>query len=283
MYIAFLGHIFSGGGIQVDPKKTAAIKNWPRRLSSLDIWSLLGLTSYYRRFLEGYYSIALPLTSLIQKKVKFLCVHVDMFTDHKSLQYVFKKKDLNLNQRIWLELLKDYNMSVIYHPSKANIVIDTLSRLSMDVKAKQNLDQVFVELKKPVSKKAIEAFSQWRGGVICYQGLCVPNVDELRSLILVEAHISQYSIHLSPRCTKICEGSAAPSQGLRPPSRPVKGTTARGGSRGPLNSGPPNLPWGLTASPTMGGTTTRSGHHGREDPRGRGWQWLGALLAALAP
>ncbi|PHT54216.1 Lignin-forming anionic peroxidase [Capsicum baccatum] len=58
-------------------------------------------------------------------------VHVDVFTDHKSLQYVFSQKDFNLCQRGWLELLKDYDMSVIYHLGKANVVAETLSRLSM--------------------------------------------------------------------------------------------------------------------------------------------------------
>ncbi|WMV29348.1 hypothetical protein MTR67_022733 [Solanum verrucosum] len=43
-------------------------------------------------------------------------VYVDVFTDHKSLQYVFTQKDLNLRQRRWLELLKDYDMSILYHP-----------------------------------------------------------------------------------------------------------------------------------------------------------------------
>ena len=58
-------------------------------------------------------------------------VHVDVFTDHKNLQYVFTQKDLNLTQRRWLELLKDYDMSVFYHPVKANVVADALSQLSM--------------------------------------------------------------------------------------------------------------------------------------------------------
>ena len=58
-------------------------------------------------------------------------VHVDVSADHKSLQYVFTQKDLNLRQRIWLELLKDYDMSVHYHPDNANIVADALSRVSM--------------------------------------------------------------------------------------------------------------------------------------------------------
>ena len=57
-------------------------------------------------------------------------VHVDVFTNHKSLQYMFTLKDLNLRQRRWLEFLKDYDMSVHYHPGKAIVVADNLSRLS---------------------------------------------------------------------------------------------------------------------------------------------------------
>ena len=58
-------------------------------------------------------------------------VHVDVFTDRKILQYVFTQKELNLLQRRWLEFLKDYDMSVHYHPVKSNVVADALSRLSM--------------------------------------------------------------------------------------------------------------------------------------------------------
>ena len=54
-----------------------------------------------------------------------------MFTDHKSFQYVFNQKDLNLRQRRWLELLKDYDMSVLYQPGTENVVADALSQLSM--------------------------------------------------------------------------------------------------------------------------------------------------------
>jgi len=58
-------------------------------------------------------------------------VHVDIFTDHKSLQYIFKQKELNLRQRRWLELLKDYDVNILYHLGKANVVADALSRRSM--------------------------------------------------------------------------------------------------------------------------------------------------------
>ena len=58
-------------------------------------------------------------------------VHVDVLTNHKSLQYVFTQRELNLRQRRWLELLKDYDMNFHYHPSKANIVDDALRRMNM--------------------------------------------------------------------------------------------------------------------------------------------------------
>ncbi|KAH0781605.1 hypothetical protein KY290_001203 [Solanum tuberosum] len=58
-----------------------------------------------------------------------------VFTNHKSLQYVFKQKDLNLLQRRYLELLKDYDMSNLYHPVKGNVVENSLSRLSIGIVA----------------------------------------------------------------------------------------------------------------------------------------------------
>jgi hypothetical protein len=51
-----------------------------------------------------------------------------IFTDHKSLKYIFTQKDLNLRQRRWLELIKDYDLDIQYHPGKANVVADALRR-----------------------------------------------------------------------------------------------------------------------------------------------------------
>jgi hypothetical protein len=49
---------------------------------------------------------------------------VHIFTDHKSLKYIFTHADLNISQRRWLELIKDYDLYVHYHPGKANVVTD---------------------------------------------------------------------------------------------------------------------------------------------------------------
>ncbi len=51
-----------------------------------------------------------------------------IYTDHKSLKYIFTQPELNMRQRRWLELIKDFNLEVHYHPGKANVVADALSR-----------------------------------------------------------------------------------------------------------------------------------------------------------
>jgi len=51
-----------------------------------------------------------------------------IFTDHKNLKYIFIQKELNLRQRRWLELIKDYNLDIQYHRGKANVVADASSR-----------------------------------------------------------------------------------------------------------------------------------------------------------
>ncbi|GKF81266.1 putative reverse transcriptase domain-containing protein, partial [Tanacetum coccineum] len=55
-----------------------------------------------------------------------------VFTDHKSLQHILNQKKLNMRQRRWLELFSDYDYEIRYHPGKANVVVDALSRKEID-------------------------------------------------------------------------------------------------------------------------------------------------------
>jgi hypothetical protein len=74
--------------------------------------------------------------------------HCNIYTDHKSLKYIFTQVDLNMRQRRWLELIKDYDLEVHYHPGKANVVADALSRkaqcncMSMDARVTTLCDEL---------------------------------------------------------------------------------------------------------------------------------------------
>jgi hypothetical protein len=52
---------------------------------------------------------------------------VHIYMDYKILKYIFTHLDLNMRQRRWLELIKDYELEVLYHPDKANVIVDALS------------------------------------------------------------------------------------------------------------------------------------------------------------
>ena len=72
--------------------------------------------------------LAAVVFSLKQWRQYLYGVKCEVYTDHRSLQYVFTQKDLNLRQRRWMELPKNYNITILYHPGKANVVADALSR-----------------------------------------------------------------------------------------------------------------------------------------------------------
>jgi hypothetical protein len=216
--------LYLAEGIAVDPSKVDAVLKWATPESVFEIRSFLGLAGYYRRFIEGFSKLALPLTQLTRKGQAFvwdsLCeksfqelkrrlttapvlilpkanepfvvycdaslmglggvlmqngqvvayasrqlkVHeknypthdlelaavvftlkiwrhylfgsrFEVFSDHKSLKYLFNQKELNMRQRRWLEFLKDYDFELSYHPRKANVVADALSRKSLHMSA----------------------------------------------------------------------------------------------------------------------------------------------------
>nr|GEU81448.1 putative reverse transcriptase domain-containing protein [Tanacetum cinerariifolium] len=81
-----------------------------------------------------------------------------VFTDHKSLQHILDKKDLNMRQRRWLELLSDYDCDIHYHPGKANVVVDALSLFTDHKSLKYILDQKELNMRQ---RRWIELLSDY--------------------------------------------------------------------------------------------------------------------------
>ena len=160
----------------------------------------------------------------------------EIYTDHKSLKYIFTQKELNMRQRRWLELIKDYDCTINYHHGKANIVADALSRkdklkmlifveeliqeferLKLEVKISgqggerlfeiQIEPEVIQKIKRCQQKTWEEEMSTITGeerkcvkdknGLLRFASrIWIPNVQELKREILHEAHNFRYSIHL---------------------------------------------------------------------------------------
>ncbi|XP_057250001.1 transposon Ty3-I Gag-Pol polyprotein [Beta vulgaris subsp. vulgaris] len=144
--VAFLGHVISKEGVDVDPSKIQAVTEWARpsnwdeqcekafqelkqRLTSASL--VLTLPSGLEGF-EAYNDaskngLGCVLMNMIWRHYLY-GVSCKIFTNHKSLKYIFTQKELNMRQRRWLELIKDYDLEILYHEGKANKVVDALSR-----------------------------------------------------------------------------------------------------------------------------------------------------------
>ncbi|GKA69105.1 putative reverse transcriptase domain-containing protein [Tanacetum coccineum] len=128
--VQFLGHLIDSQGLHVDPAKIEAAKNWTSPTTPIEIHQFLGLAGYYWRFIKDFLKIAKSRSGVNAKREETLSVWHQMywFTDHKSLQHILDQKELNMRQCHWLELLADYDCEIRYHPKKANVVADALSR-----------------------------------------------------------------------------------------------------------------------------------------------------------
>ncbi|HVQ00532.1 MAG TPA: RNase H-like domain-containing protein, partial [Candidatus Thermoplasmatota archaeon] len=136
-----------------------------------------------------------------------------VFTDHKSLQHIFDQKDLNMRQRRWAETLSDFDCEIRYHPGKANVVADALSRKthaksfllnSVDLPTELHVRILEAQLDSLSGGKMYEEMScgaehqleTRRNGLSYYLNrIWVPDRGDLRTFIMDEAHKSRYSIH----------------------------------------------------------------------------------------
>ncbi|KAI3680701.1 hypothetical protein L6452_35475 [Arctium lappa] len=142
-------------------------------------------------------------------------IKCQIYTDHKSLQYLFNQKELNMRQRRWMELLSDYDCEILYHPRKANVVADALSRkehgeiaevVAFRVDVVSNfLEEVIKSQEEAVSTEnlkserivgIVNSLVVDNRGVKCFnKRVWIPKVGDLRQKVLEEAHRSRYSVH----------------------------------------------------------------------------------------
>ncbi|GJW63720.1 putative reverse transcriptase domain-containing protein [Tanacetum coccineum] len=111
-----------------------------------------------------------------------------MFTDHKSLQHILDQKELNMRQRRWLEFMSDYDYEIRYHPRKANVVADALSRKERSKKEENFINK---DLHGMINK-----LEPCADRTLCLNNRSwIPRFGDLRALIMHESHKSKYSIH----------------------------------------------------------------------------------------
>ncbi|KAF8045480.1 hypothetical protein N665_4833s0001 [Sinapis alba] len=159
---------------------------------------------------------------------------VQKLTDHKSLKYIFTQTELNLRQRRWMEFVADYDLYIAYHPGKANLVADALSRRRAEVLAEREtgeleemvrslhlntlagqdgplwleaVDQADLltrireaqglgeNLKKVASNDKTEYQTESTGTNLVNGRISVPNNQELKEEIMRQAHKSKFSVH----------------------------------------------------------------------------------------
>jgi hypothetical protein len=95
-----------------------------------------------------------------------------VYTDHKSLKYIFTQKDLNLRQRRWFELIKDYDLEIHYHPGNANLVVDALSQK----------EHVYAAMVTQLPNELVEDFESLNLGLVAHaKGITIevePNLEQ---------------------------------------------------------------------------------------------------------
>nr|GFA56659.1 putative reverse transcriptase domain-containing protein [Tanacetum cinerariifolium] len=159
-----------------------------------------------------------------------------VFTDHKSLQHNLDQKELNMRQHRWLELLSDYDYNIHYHPGKANVIADALSRkerepplgvralvmtIGLDLPRKilnaqtearkseniknEDVGGMLVENSRDPKKVRTKKLEPRADGTLCLNGRSwLPCYGDLRTVIMHESHKSKYSIH--PGSDKMYQG-----------------------------------------------------------------------------
>jgi hypothetical protein len=108
------------------------------------------LRKHEEKYLTHYLELAVVVHALKIWRHYIIGKRCEVYSDHNSLKYIFAQSDLNLRQRRWLELIKDYDLGINYHPGKANVIADALSRRShLNMLAtRESLSEFYKEFEK---------------------------------------------------------------------------------------------------------------------------------------
>ncbi|CAA7021891.1 unnamed protein product [Microthlaspi erraticum] len=164
--MGFLGYIVSAEGVSVDPAKVETIKDWPRPSTATDIRSFMGLAGYYRRFVKGFATMAQPMTKLTGKDVSFIwsAEREESFGNHKGMLtttpvlalpelgklYAVYTDASGIGLGCVLMQRQSYcicfetvvGQCIAYHPGKANLMADALSRRRYDSAVERDVESL---------------------------------------------------------------------------------------------------------------------------------------------
>nr|GEZ71747.1 putative reverse transcriptase domain-containing protein [Tanacetum cinerariifolium] len=181
--VQFLGYVIDSQGIHVDPAKIESIKYWASPKTATEIHQFLGLTGYYRRFIEGFSKIARPMTKLTQKKFKFDWGD----TQEEAFQII--------NQKLCiapiLALPKGSEDFIVY--CDASIKTEAMKPENL---MSEDVGGMLIENSKDPEKPKKEKLEPRADGTLCLNNKSwLTCYGELRTLIMHESHKSNYSVH----------------------------------------------------------------------------------------